>query len=176
MTDSHMTLEMAQRAMKSIAIKKLVEIIVPHVRSPDDSLRQARDKVRQRVVYAVEKNDPQVLAAIGVDNNFTLNIEQAAIWARTKWPSIDLGPAHHILPPVREVIGVHDAMYDWMIPGDIARCQASLEAAHKIMRAMRDELKRLRVENAHLAPLAHRYEEICEANRKSARIPRKGRD
>lgn len=166
----------AERAMKSIAINKLVDLIVPLVRLPSDSVRQTRDKVRQRLLYAVNRSNPQALAAIGADDNYTVDIEQATAWARTKWPTISMGTAHHIPPAVPEAIGIQDGVFDWTIPGDISRCQASLETSHRVIRAMRDELKRLRAENARLVPLAKRYAEICEANRKSARKPRNSSD
>jgi hypothetical protein len=174
-TNSHMTLEMARRAMKSIAVNELVDLILPLVRSPDDSLRQARDKVRQRVQYAVKKNDPQALAAIGAENNYTLNIGQAAIWARTKWPWVVLGPGNHRPPPISEKAGVRDGVIESVIPGDIDRCKAALREAYDVIHEMQKELASLGLENSRLAPLARRYQEICVANRKSAKTLRKRR-
>lgn len=173
MSNARMSREMALQVLRRSAITELVQIITPLVKSPNDSLRQARDKVRQRILYALDKDDPQASAAIGEHDGFVPDLEKAAIWARSKWPSISFGAVHLVLPPISEAARLSDASIPWVIPGDKEQCQAALELAHKVLRSMREELKLVRKENARLSPLAKRYEEICQANRKSAAFPRK---
>lgn len=150
-------------------LTELAALFVPRIRPFGDDERATTDKFRKRVRYAVHAGD---LEAAGPDLYY---LPQVVAWARKKWPGKvdDLLAEQTVTTPASLEFG--DVGLMSVVPGDLPRCQKALQDAQQDIYALQAELKFARAEIARLTPLADRYNEICQGNRESARLPRKDR-
>ena len=158
---------------KSEALTELIALLVTAVPPGNDSPRQHRDKIRQRVIYGLGTENSDLLAALGAPD-WSLDGELAATWARKKWPNSDLGPARFTVRTPSQTLGFSDQLFSWRIPGDLTECQDTLEKSYTVMRQMREQLRAQDRELARLRPLAARREEVGATNTRSAKRPRGG--
>jgi hypothetical protein len=89
------------------------------------------------------------------------------------------GQARHVFceaeVEVKEAIGLGDQLVSFTYPGDLDRSHEQLKMAYKQINALADRaLKAAYAEIDRLEPLAEKYEQIREKNRKSAKLPRGG--
>ncbi len=157
---------------KSESLLELISLLITAVPPGNDSASQHRDKIRQRVLYGLKKQDPELLRALGAPETWELDIELMAGWARKKWPNANVGIARFVAPTQNGLVGFSDSLIANEIPSDLCRCQAALGKAHALNGELRTVLRRQERELRRVQPLAKRYEEICAKNRASAEKPR----
>jgi hypothetical protein len=149
-------------------LAEMAMLIATRVNPPGEPLRTTIDKVRKRLVYATKNGDLQ-MAHAGL-----YFVPQAIAWSQKKWPGkFDGLPAEHFATATSTAV-MSDEVWGFVIPGDLPSCQKALEDAHRENQQLRTELKAAHVEIERLEPIAEKYEQICEKNARSAKLPRKG--
>ncbi|GAB3366252.1 hypothetical protein GCM10027431_07950 [Lysobacter rhizosphaerae] len=154
---------------ESYSLAELARLLAPLVKEPGESMRNAVDKVRKRLEYAVEHGQLQQLDA-GV-----FSTAQIIPWARKKWPKA-LGAI-----PVRQDVdleaglAVRDTPTPDVIPGDIDLRREAFMTFFKAIGRLERELAAASAEAEQLRPAAEKYEELRKKLKASAKRPRKGR-
>jgi hypothetical protein len=152
-------------------LDQVAHILAPAVIRPGEDIRAAIDKVRKRVVYATEKGELQTW---GVPRMQFYSLPLVIAWARKKWPGkLNRFPARQEVE-VKEAVGLGDRLISFSYPGDLDRSHEQLKKAYKQINDLTAALKAAYAEIDRLEPLAERYEQIREKNRKSAKLPRGG--
>lgn len=152
-------------------LAQVAHILAPAVLRPGEDIRAAIDKVRKRVVYATEKGELQTW---GVPRMQFYSLPILIAWARKKWPGkLNRFPARQEVE-VKEAIGLGDQLTSFSYPGDLDRSHDLLKKAYGQIKELTASLKAAYAEIDRLEPLAEKYEQIREKNRKSAKLPRGG--
>src|SRR5690349_24985157 len=142
-------------------------MLAPRVRKPEQTNREARENAHKRVRYALEKG--QLAAGQSAAD------PQAALvrWARKKWPMklTDL-PSSFATNLQADVLRLEDSAVIDVVPGDIASCQAALNAAQSHNRTLEIELRQAKAEIERLRPMAAKYAAMQKKNAQAAREPR----
>lgn len=158
---------------KKSDLDRAVDFLVSHARNPHDSLRQAQDKVRKRLCYAMEKGDvlPEPLM-IETNGEFSPSME-LVVWARAKYPS---NFAQFKAATTGNIKGVFEPMIgrisSYQVPGNLAECQEALREANASLCALGEQLEAALAEIERLRPLEAKYNHIRETNRLNAKKPR----
>lgn len=151
------------------SVTEVVDLIAGRVRDPAESLRQARDKIRKRLLYAAKAGE----LAGGLTGRF--EARAIAAWAQVKWPGrFDDLPAQYTLESGDD-LGVTDTATATVTSNNLERCKQLLAEAEAEIARLQAELARANSESAALRPLADRYQQIKATNRASASKPRKRR-
>ena len=135
-----------------------------------EPLRTTVDKVRKRLLYAVEHDE---LHLIGPPPLGLFHVQQVMAWARRKWPEAFSEVQVHHEAEGQSHLGLKDSLTADVIPGELERCQDVLQTAYTTIHTLERELAVAHKELARLRPLAERYEQNREKNRRSAKRPRK---
>jgi len=161
----------AESQVFTLTLSQVAHILAPAVLRPGEDIRAAIDKVRKRVAYATEKGELQTW---GVPGAQFYCLPLVIAWARKKWPGkLNRFPARQEVE-VKEAIGLGDRLISFSYPGDLDRSHEQLKKAYKQINDLTAALKAAYAEIDRLEPLAERYEQIREKNRKSAKLPRGG--
>lgn len=149
-------------------LAEMARLIALRIQPAGESLRTTIDKVRKRLVYATKNGELQTAHA-GL-----YFVPQAIAWSQKKWPGkFDGLPAEHSATATATAV-IRDEVWGFVIPGDLPSCQKALEDAQRENQQLLTELKAARAEIDCLEPIAEKYEQICEKNARSAKLPRKG--
>lgn len=151
----------------------MASLIAIRVRRPDETLRQAKDKVRKRLVYAVEHGELTLIDATESDAGLFF-VPVIMTWARTKWPGALQDIPAEFDSQMRSTIALGDRCNGHHLPADIDDCHRVLMESYRTIGLLKGALSQFQVENQRLAALAEKYEQIRENNRLSAKRPRKG--
>ena len=151
-------------------LPEIAMLIALRVKPQGEEMRATIDKVRKRLVYAVDQDDLHPIGPPGLQ--LFLSGEVFA-WARRKWPEA--------FPDVRVRQETHAQSHlavavmanTDLIPGDLDRCQATLRETYRTIDRLERELADVLKEAEQLRPLAERYKQNSEKNRNSAKRPRK---
>jgi len=137
----------------------------------DKAQRPVLDKLRKRLQYAARNG---LLTQIGPagDPKSLFIVEEVLRWARQRFPSgfDDVQLTSHVT--VTDGIALGDSLRVSSIPADLAKCQQALRDAQDLIDHLEGELAAAKREIDRLAPLAERYLENVETNRRSAKRPR----
>jgi hypothetical protein len=147
----------------------LLDLITERVRDPADTMRQARDKVRKRILYAAERGE----LAGGPTGGF--DVRAVAAWARVKWPGVLVGLQADYEDVTANQANLSDRAEAIVIPKSLERCQRLLAEAEAEIGRLQSELARVNAENFNLRPAAERMQQIRDKNRAAAKRPRKRR-
>lgn len=159
----------AMRADDEVEFAEAVELLASRVPRVGDSERQSKDKIGQRLRYALRRGE---IVGRGPESK-TLLLGDVAAWASAKWPGrIDL--------PLLPIVGVANVTLDGaglsaeaqVIPGNLAEIADALQDALKRESRLISELSAAQAEIGRLSTLANMYEENIRKNRESARRPR----
>lgn len=152
----------------NIKIHEAVDLLLGEIEPPASEVREVKDKVRKRIVYALVKGHLRHANAgqEGLDRNELL------VWAKRKWPGKIKEPVVHFVA-ISETLNLIDSAGAETYPSTIDACHDLLRAARKMIRNLDIRNMVLMGEVARLRPMAEKYEAICEANRQSASMPRK---
>lgn len=151
-----------------IKIHEAVDLLLGEIGPPASEVREVKDKIRKRIVYALVKGQLRHANAgqEGLERNELL------VWAKRKWPG-------KIKEPVVQFVAMHETLNlsgsagAETYPSTIDACHDLLRDARKMIRNLDVRTMVLMREVARLRPMAEKYEDICEANRQSASMPRK---
>jgi hypothetical protein len=151
-------------------LQEIALILACRIRPDGEELRTTVDKVRKRILYAVQNDYLQVMGAGELQLFFAAQI---FAWARRKWP--DAFRDIPINQDARASDGVMfgDSLRAWVYPSDVERCHELLRSTYSEVELLKAELESAEKEIARLRPLAERYEENREKNRRAAKQPRK---
>lgn len=140
-----------------VPLKHVVPLIAERVKNPGDSDRQVEDRVRHRINYAVGNG------TLAKPQGGTFVLGEVIAWASAQrgWedkmlglPTIIVGSSNAVLEPIAATgIGMG-------LPTSLAECHARLIQASVRLVALENELREIR-------PLAKRYEENREKQRKA---------
>jgi hypothetical protein len=162
--------ELSAHSLLSFA--EVVELVAPRVRESRDSLRQAKDKVGQRLRYAIR----QRVVKASQPGGRSYELGTIVAWARHKWP----GKVND-LPMVAITATAHIRLEDatasargYTVHRDIELCVKALNEALDRNAKLEAELTAAKQEIEKLRPLANRYLKNRQKNRESARRPRRG--
>lgn len=152
----------------NIKIHQAVDLLLGQIGPPSSEVREVKDKVRKRIVYALVKGHLRHANAgrEGLDRNELL------VWARRKWPGKIKEPVVQFVAN-SETLNLSGCAGAETYPSTIDACHELLRAARKMIRDLDLRDMVLMGEVARLRPLAEKYADICEANRQSAIRPRK---
>jgi hypothetical protein len=152
-------------------LDQVAHILAPVVLRSGEELRAVIDKVRKRVEYAVERGD---LRTEGVPGMRFYCLPQVIAWARRKWPGKfpELTAEHEA--KVQSRVGIGDRLGSCTYPADLDRSHDALKKAYGQIKELTVALKAAYAEIDLLRPLAEKYEQNREKNRKSAKLPRGG--
>lgn len=153
---------------------QMAMLIAERVRRPDETLRQAADKARKRLVHAVAKGDLTLAQTQAGQPGPVLRTSDAVLWARGKHPGEFLDIPVSSSVRLVEALGVADSASGQVLPGDLQRCQQALREAYERIERLDQLLDATLTEYGRVAPLAERYERNRAKNQASARKPRKG--
>lgn len=155
----------------SITIHQAVELLTDALEPRGSELREVKDRVRKRIVYALVKGHLRH-ANIGKEG---LDRNELLVWAKRKWPG-------KIKEPVVVFADIEEKV-NFSAEADADTYPSTVDACHELLRAARQIILNLDIRNmmlvgevARLRPLAEKYEAICEANRQSASKPRNRSD
>lgn len=152
-------------------LQEIALLLALRVRKPGEDMRSTVDKVRKRMLYAVNNDELHVMAP---SDEFQLFFTpQVFAWARKKWPDAlsDVAIKHE--EKASDRVALRAAVKNWHYPADVGKCHELLRAAYTDAEALEEELASANRELQRLRPLAERYEENREKNRRSAKRPRK---
>lgn len=159
----------AIRADDKVEFAEAVELLASRVQRAGDSERQAKDKVGQRLRYALRRGD---IVGRGPGSK-TLLLGEVAAWASAKWPGkvdLPLLPIAGVVNVALEGAGLSAEAQ--VIPGDFAECAGALQEALRRESRLISELSAARAEIDRLTTLANKYVENRRKNRESAGKPR----
>jgi hypothetical protein len=161
---------------KTITFADAVEFLAARVRKPGDEEREAKDRVRQRLTYAIKTGQLVTLDGTKVGPSlFSMN--SFAAWAHSKWPGKlpDL-PYPPITANVRIPLPVlHIRATGYCIPNNLADCQTALADVEKERIRLHAELVEARNEIDQLRPLAEAQKNLRARNQQNARRKRNRR-
>ena len=120
-------------------LDKAVTFLVKHVRDPNDDPRQARDKIRKRVLHALAAGDLSADSMLFDTGDGAEPPPRFVAWARTKWPAELQRFTAELIGDGGSVAGFMDAAHGDVLPGEIGRCQDYLQHAYSGIRAMAKE-------------------------------------
>lgn len=153
-------------AESRIARADVVQLIAAETRRPNESIRQARNKVSHRITYAVDKGH-----LIKDPDGF--KVGDLVLWMRSEWPRLfDDLPASPRQATFASTIKISDSYSARVIPGDLDRCKAALNDAYDQIDRLTLELRAVQVELENLRPLAEKWEDFCAINKAKAKGPR----
>ncbi|MBX6421910.1 MAG: hypothetical protein IRZ06_13020 [Nevskia sp.] len=167
-------MESKHRASELLTIQELVDLLAPRVRKAGDTLRQAKDKVRKRLLYAQKSGELERLGTPAKQPNGRFKLSAVIGWARFKWPGKVNDLLAYYSRDLSETLTVSDSAIADIIPGDLPRCQQALRDSQNKVRLLEAQLAESLAEIRRLKPLADRYEANRAKNRESAKKPRKG--
>ncbi|HEY2344897.1 MAG TPA: hypothetical protein VGH80_03320 [Xanthomonadaceae bacterium] len=154
-------------------IDRAVTFLVPHVRDPNDSYRQARDKVRKRVMFAAARGEFRADQVMGGTPDQPLPTGTFIAWARKKWPSkLDAYPAEYCVDTGSKAM-LSDAAYTVSYPPDVEQCHEILRASAKAIRVLTKQLMEAQNEITRLRPIEAQFDAWCRKNQKNAERRRK---
>ncbi len=153
-------------------LSQVADFLVPKIRRPGEGLRAVIDKVRKRVEYAAKNGDLEAQVIAG-KRLYCLPLVLA--WASRKWPANFPGVTTRQEGTASGAMGFTGGGSGFTYPGDLKESHAALRVAHMRIYELTEALKSAQLEIDRLRPLAEKYEEICEKNRKSAKRSRSGR-
>lgn len=153
----------------NVKIHEAVDLLIEELDPPASELREVKDKVRKRIVYALVKGHLRHADAgqEGLDRNDLI------VWAKRKWPGKIKQPAV-LHAEIHETVDLNAKAQADEYPSTVEGCHVLLRAARKILKSQDLRNMMLMGEVMRLRPLAEKYEAICESNRQSARKPRSG--
>jgi hypothetical protein len=152
------------------ALHEIATLISIRVQPPGEELRTTLDKVRKRLIYALRKDELQLMTIGPLELFFGA---QVFAWARKKWPEAfgDIPITHDAKAESSLKIGVTARTF--VYPGKLEDCHKLLRSTYDEVDLLEHELRLAELEIARLKPLAERYEQNREKNRRSAKKPRK---
>ena len=148
-----------------------IDVIARAVQQPDDTLREAKSKVRKMMNTAIENGE------LIVHSDRTLTFGTIVVWARSKsrWSTLPLLAGMPMVPIDAEIRASGTAK-SWMtaevIPGNLAACQAALAAAQDHIVQLAHQIAALTAELAAIRALADKQKRRVAVNRASAKLPR----
>lgn len=150
--------------------KELLAELVPDT---EDDPRQTKDKVDQRLKYAIRLGHLSPSAS----NADLFALGEIVAWAHTKWPGriADLPSTARIVPLAGNETVVSDSTLSVHVRlANLASCHEALDAAHKKIELLEQQLLAAREEIEKLTPLAAKRQLMRAKNQENARKPRKG--
>jgi hypothetical protein len=152
------------------SLAKMAKLIAVRIRPPGEPLRTTTDKVRKRLSYATKKGE---LRTLGTGPGLYY-LPHAIAWSQEKWPG-KLNDLRTEPPdPAASKEFLQEDPWKFLVPSDLRRCQEVLGEALLENYLLRTKLTRARAEIHRLTPIMKKYEQICEKNARSAKLPRKG--
>lgn len=122
-----------------------IEWISSEVVEPDDSMRQTKDKVRQRIKTAINNG------VLTEHPGRKVVFGEIVHWAIEKWPdAVDLKSLPRAPLRVNVVATLDASMWlkPYMVPGDLDACQAALLAALRRIDDLGVEIDKMKAEMA----------------------------
>ena len=152
------------------ALHEIATLIAIRVQPPGEEMRTTLDKVRKRLIYALRKDELQLMKAGPLELFFAA---QVFAWTRKKWPEAfgDIPITHEANAASILKIGMTARTY--LYPSKLNDCHKLLRSTYDEVELLEEELRLAEREVARLKPLAERYEQNREKNRRSAKKPRK---
>lgn len=152
-------------------LQEIALLLALRIQPEGEELRTTVDKMRKRLLYAVD-NDYLHVMEIGELQLFFA--AEVFAWARRKWPEAfeDIQIKHEAKASDGLKFGA--LARAWTLPGNLDKCHESLQSIYGEVELLKEELASAEKEIARLRPLAEQYEENCEKNRRAAKRPRKG--
>ncbi len=155
-------------AESRVSRSDIVKIIADRIRSPDQTIRQARNTVSHCISYTVRKGN-LTMAEAG------FKFGDAVRWMRAEWPGKfdDLPVSKGVVgQKIPQNLAVRATIEAEVIPGTLDRCNAALHEARHQIQDLEAELHNLRMELERLRPLAEKWKALCARNRKNSKLPR----
>jgi hypothetical protein len=151
-------------------LHEIATLIAMRVQPPGEELRTTLDKVRKRLIYALRKDELQLMTSGPLELFFGA---QVFAWARKKWPE-----AFGDIPVTQDAKGeshlkIGITARTFLYPGSLEDCHKLLRSTYDEVDLLEQELRLAELEVTRLKPLAERYEQNREKNRRSAKKPRK---
>lgn len=145
-------------------------IIALRVKPRGEELRATIDKTRKRLVYAVERKE---LTVAGSPPSQLYFVPEVLAWAKLKWPVAFADIRVKSEVNGKSSLHLEDALHVNYYPADLEQCTNLLREAYQTVERLEGELAKVHEELGRLRPLAEKYEQNREKNRKSAKLPRK---
>ena len=152
-------------------LQEIALLLALRIRPEGEELRTTVDKMRKRLLYAVQTD---YLHVVGVGELQLFFAAEVFAWARRKWPEAfgDIQVKHEA--NVSDGLKIGASVRSWVYPGNLDKCHELLRSTYDEMEQLTEELASAEREIARLRPLAEQYEENREKNRRAAKRPRKG--
>lgn len=147
------------------SLYEATRIIEDAIASPTNELMSTRAKIRKRIVYAIRHKQ---LSAIRAGDTWRIKVEDLKKWANSKWPKIRMFDVEDSVSSDSTVL-LTDQVNLFVLPGDLKECQQSLRLAQDHLIRLAEDLLAARLEATKLRPMAKKYEEIREKNKRSAK-------
>ena len=162
--------EMPPAGNQFYPLHEIATLIAIRVQPPGEELRTTLDKVRKRLLYALRKDELQLMTIGRLELFFGA---QVFAWARKKWPEAfgDIPITQDATAQSNLRIGITARTF--LYPGKLDDCHKLLRSTYDEVELLEQELGLAEREVARLKPLAERYEQNREKNRRSAKKPRK---
>ena len=155
----------------------IVTLLVARARDPADTVRQAKDKFRKRLLYAEASGELLRISGLVArcpDGRWKLG--PVVAWARVIWPGKFNDLPTHYRNQVGEVLLVQANARGRITIDDLPRLQQTLADTEVEVGRLQTALQLADAELVLLRPLAEHKERIRQARRDRARLPRKRRN
>lgn len=161
-------LPMGQKPFQTLT--EISTLLALSIRPDGESQRITTDKVRKRLRYAVENGS---LHFIGNGELQLFFAAEVFAWARQRWPEAfgDIRVRHEA--NTSDAMKIRDSASARVLPGNLENCHELLRNTYSEIDLLKEELVWAEKEIARLRPLAERYEENRQKNRRAAKRPRK---
>ena len=153
-------------------IREMSRLIALRVNPSGEEMRTTVDKVRKRLVYAVDHDELHLIGPAGLQLYF---VPEVLAWARRKWPEAFADLSVKSDAVAQSHMKLADELHDNYIPADPEKRGELLQEAYRTIDRLERDLTEARRELERLRPLAEKYEQNREKNRSSAKRPRNDR-
>jgi hypothetical protein len=131
---------------KLITIAEAVRLIASRDHRKSDDKRTAMDRARKRIKYAIKKGD------LRPDKSNKLELKHIACWANDIWPG--------------KFTDIPSESYPYSINLPIVITVTASQSVPQTIEECQKEIRALRKEIALLKPLAEKWKNFCEGNRR----------
>lgn len=153
-------------------IREMSRLIALRVKLSGEEMRTTVDKVRKRLVYAVDHGELHLVGPPALQLYF---VPQVLAWARKKWPEAFADIRVKSEAVAQSHLEMRGELHDNYIPADPEKRGELLREAYQTIDRLERDLTDAKRELERLRPLAENYEQICKKNQHSAKGPRNGR-
>lgn len=144
-----------------------VEIIAERLRRPDETKRQAKDRINHRINYAIKQGKLIQLQ----DGCFSFN--DLAIWARSNWSNFFNDWTIVVAAECNMPLAFRGTANALVLPGSLERCHEAIWNMYETITTLEEKLAAANHQIEQLLPDANSWRKLILKNKSNAKKSRK---